>query len=250
MQIKALNKVVIRMIKAIIVEDSRLARLELKSQLKKIDGIECIGEAENIEQALELYHQSQPELVFLDIDLPDGSGFDFLTQLNNPAQVIFTTAFEDFAIRAFDQNAIDYLLKPYTQERLNKACEKFRLINSKEQDQTDKEMTLDSQFFVKDGTNCWLIKLAQVERFESLGNYTRVYFDDKSPMVYKTLAQVEMRLSNESFFRVSRQNIVQLSKVQNVELCSTGGLELTLISGAVVEVSRRQASLFKSILSL
>jgi two-component system LytT family response regulator len=243
-----------RMIKAIIVEDSRLARLELKSQLENISYIECVAEAENIEQALEVYEAHQPELVFLDIDLPDGSGFDFLTQLEQPPHVIFTTAFEDFALKAFDQDAIDYLLKPYTQKRLNQACEKFKLIkeNDKNKLQTHIEdsMTLTSQFFVKDGNNCWLIKLDQVERFEAMGNYTRVFFENEKPMIYRTLAQIEPRLPQGHFFRISRQNIVQLSKISNVAACSSGGLELTLQSGIKVEVSRRQTSIFKTLLAL
>lgn len=242
------------MIKAIIIEDSRLARLELKSQLESINYIECVAEAENIEQALIAYKKHQPDLVFLDIDLPDGNGFDFLTQLDQIPQVIFTTAFEEFALKAFDQDAIDYLLKPYTQKRLNQACEKFKIINASEQKETpvplDSTMTLASQFFVKDGKNCWLIKLDQVERFEAMGNYTRVYFEDKKPLIYRTLTQIEPRLPAGAFFRVSRQNIVQLSKVTNVDTCSSGGLELTLNSGLKIEVSRRQASLFKSLLAL
>ncbi len=242
------------MIKAIIVEDSRLARLELKSQLEDISDISCVAEAENVEQALAIYEEHNPDIVFLDINLPDGSGFDFLAQLEQAPHVIFTTAFEEFALKAFDQDAIDYLLKPYTQKRLQQACDKFKLINVSEQKKvqgdTDSTMTLQSQFFVKDGKSCWLIMLEQVERFEAMGNYTRVYFEDKKPMIYRTLMQIEPRLPDTSFFRVSRQNIVQLNKVDHINPCSSGGLELTLKSGTKVEVSRRQATVFKSMLAL
>ncbi|WP_246058410.1 LytR/AlgR family response regulator transcription factor [Litorilituus lipolyticus] len=242
------------MITAIIVEDSRLARLELKSQLEKIPYVHCVAEAENIEKALTLYQEHKPDLVFLDIDLPDGNGFDFLTQLEHAPYVIFTTAFQEYALQAFEQDAIDYLLKPYTQKRLNQACEKVKLITQRNTNQnsdlSESLMTLASQFFVKDGKQCWLIKLEQVERFESMGNYTRVYFADKKPMIYKTLAQIEARLPKDSFFRISRQNIVQLNTINNIETCSTGGLELTLNSGAIVEVSRRQSSVFKAVLAL
>lgn len=242
------------MIKAIIIEDSRLARLELKSQLKNIPYIECVAEAENIEQALEVYKLYQPELVFLDIDLPDGSGFDFLTKLEQPPTVIFTTAFEEYALKAFEQNAIDYLLKPYTKERLEHACKKIEALTLpkpiEKQTISDETMTLNSQFFVKDGHNCWLVKLADVERFEAMGNYTRVYFENKKPMIYRTLAQIEPRLPCDLFFRISRQNIVQLNKIESINPCSSGGLELTLASGVIVDVSRRQTSLFKSTLTL
>ncbi|KTF12335.1 LytR/AlgR family response regulator transcription factor [Pseudoalteromonas sp. H105] len=242
------------MIKAIIVEDSRLARLELKSQLEEISDIYCVAEAESVEQALEVYEVHKPDIVFLDINLPDGSGFDFLAQLAQAPHVIFTTAFDEFALKAFDQDAIDYLLKPYTQKRLGQACDKFKLINANEHNKVPVDpnslMTLGSQFFVKDGKSCWLIKLDQVERFEAMGNYTRVYFEDKKPMIYRTLAQIEPRLPSDSFFRISRQNIVQLNKIVNITPCSSGGLELMLKSGAIAEVSRRQASVFKSMLAL
>jgi two-component system LytT family response regulator len=240
------------MIRALIVEDSRLARLELRSQLAQVDGIECVGEAEDVATALSLYQSLQPTLVFLDIDLPDGTGFDFLTRLDTVPYVIFVTAYKEFAHKAFEQDAVDYLLKPFTQARLNKACEKLKgVLNSEAlaQPKEDK-MVMDSQFFVKDGTKCWLINLQQVERFEAMGNYTRVHCDDKRPMVYRTLAQIEQRLPETDFFRISRQHIIQLKLVVEVQSCSSGGLELTLRSGAKVEVSRRQASVFKSLLAL
>lgn len=237
--------------KAIIVEDSRLARLELKNQLKEIETIELIGEAECVEEALELCNDHLPDLILLDIDLPDGNGFDILTQLPIAPKVIFTTAFEEFALKAFDNHAVDYLLKPITLERLKQACNKLQLLSlSKESECQSEGLSLDSQFFVKDGQNCWLIQLKQVERFEAMGNYTRVYFENNKPLVYRSLAKIEQRLPGKQFFRVSRKNIVRLSAIQKVDSCASGGLELTLTDGSCVEVSRRQASLFKAMLAL
>lgn len=235
-----------------IVEDSRLARLELTSQLSALEEIDLVGEAENIEQALSLFEEHTPDLVFLDIDLPDGSGFEFLTQLAQAPYVIFTTAFDQFAIKAFEQGAVDYLLKPFTQKRLVEAWQKFKqqADATNNQQKTNEKLQLESQFFVKDGQQCWLVTLSQVTRFEAMGNYTRVYFDDNKPMVYRTLAQIEERLPQELFFRVSRQNIVKLSAITHVEPCGSGGLELTLNNGDKVEVSRRQASNFKQLLTL
>lgn len=238
------------MIRTMIVEDSRLARLELKSQLALIDNIELVAEAENVKQAVALYAQTKPDLVFLDVNLPDGSGFDFLSSLALAPKVIFTTAFEEFALQAFDNNAIDYLLKPYTQTRLQHACLKLSEPERPTTNQSFDMMNIDSPFFVKDGNKCWLIKLGQVERFEAMGNYTVVHFDQAKPMVYRSLAKVEQRLPQDKFFRVSRHHIVQLSCITHVEVCSSGGLELSLQSGAKVEVSRRQTSLFKTLLAL
>lgn len=232
------------MITAMIVEDSRLARLELKEQLNGISEINLVGEADNVEAAIALYDEQKPQLVFLDIDLPDGSGFDFLTALPQAPIVIFITAFQEFALQAFEHGAVDYLLKPIRQTRLAQAIERVK-DSAEAQVANDDMLQLDSQFFVKDNQACHLVTLSHVQRFEAMGNYTRVYFDDKKPMVYRTLSQIEQRLPEAAFFRVSRQNIVQLSKICGMEPCSSGSLVLTLENGDQVEVSRRQASLFK-----
>jgi two-component system LytT family response regulator len=238
------------MLRAMIVEDSRLGRLELKSQLANITNIELMAEAENLASARAYLQQHKVDVLFLDINLPDGNGFELLTELMPAPKVIFTTAFEEYALEAFDNNAVDYLLKPITQTRLAKACERLSVAVAGDDsvdklDSVDGVMAMEQRFFVKDGTQCWLIPLAQVERFESLGNYTQVHFENKHPMLNKTLAQIEKRLPENHFFRVSRSHIVQLDMVNEVQPCSTGGLELTMESGAKVEVSRRQTSMFK-----
>ncbi|MGO4893642.1 LytR/AlgR family response regulator transcription factor [Flavobacterium sp. W21_SRS_FM6] len=234
------------MLRAMIVEDSRLGRLELKSQLANIHNIELVAESENLASARAYLQQHKVDVIFLDINLPDGNGFELLTELMPAPKVIFTTAFEQYALDAFDNNAVDYLMKPITQARLTKACERLSVDDATDmQDSADELMTMEQRFFVKDGRQCWLIPLAQVERFESLGNYTQVHFDNKHPMLHKTLAQIEKRLPEKHFFRVSRSHVVQLDKVNYVQACSSGGLELTMQSGAKVEVSRRQTSLFK-----
>ncbi|WOI38672.1 LytTR family DNA-binding domain-containing protein [Alteromonas sp. CI.11.F.A3] len=232
---------------AMIVEDSRLGRVELKSQLAQIPNISLVAEAENLVQARDALAQHQIDVIFLDINLPDGNGFDLLTELLPAPKVIFTTAFEQYALDAFDNNAVDYLLKPITQTRLAQACEKLTLSLALEETTPSKTapMTMEERFFVKDGTQCWLIPLSNVERFEAMGNYTCVHFEGKHPMLNKTLAQIEKRLPDRHFFRVSRSYIVQLDKVATVQPCSSGALELSMESGAKVEVSRRQTSLFK-----
>jgi two-component system LytT family response regulator len=230
------------------VEDSRLARLELKEQLNGVSFIDVIAEAASVAEAKSKYDEHQPDLIFLDIDLPDGNGFDFLANIKQDPAVIFTTAHQEFAIKAFESRALDYLLKPYTTERLLAACTRAKEVY--EQQQGEEELSMDSQFFVKDGNQCWMVRLSEVERFEAQGNYTQVYFADNKPFVYRTLNKIEPRLPKGKFFRISRQNIVQLNHIVHVEPCSSGGLELRLKSGAVVEVSRRQSSLFRSMLSL
>jgi two-component system, LytTR family, response regulator len=242
------------MFNAMIVEDSRLARLELATALDSMGNIRLVAQAADLASARAVLAQQPIDLLFLDINLPDGNGFDLLAELSQAPKVIFTTAFDEFALKAFEQNAVDYLLKPYSVARLQAACD--RLLpdsidrQAAEQQATEQPLTLDSRFYVKDGQQCWLIQLAQVERFEALGNYTRVYFDQYKPMVYRSLSKVEARLPTAFFFRANRSEIVQLSSVCAVDSCSSGGLELTLQSGAKVEVSRRQAGVFREAFAL
>ena len=238
------------MYRAMIVEDSRLARLELKSQLTAITNVELVAEAKNLLEARQYLQNHDIDLLFLDIDLPDGNGFELLTELLPAPKVIFTTAFEQYALDAFENNAVDYLLKPFTQERLVKACHKLPDRDINESANQETVMSLEQRFFVKDGQHCHLIPLAQVERFEAMGNYTKVHFNNKAPMIHRTLTQIEKRLPSEYFFRASRSCIVQLDKVASVQSCSSGGLELTMKSGALVEVSRRQASEFRGLFAL
>ncbi|WP_338591531.1 LytTR family DNA-binding domain-containing protein [Shewanella khirikhana] len=236
------------MLKALIVEDSRLARVELKQQLAAIEGITVVAEAASVQEGISACEAHAPDLLFLDIDLPDGSGFELLASLDEAPRVIFTTAFEEFALQAFEKQALDYLLKPISSQRLQQACERAML--AIESANRSEKMTLDSQFFVKDGRNCYLVRLGDVERFEAQGNYTQVYFDDNKPLIYRTLNKIEPRLPGQHFFRVSRQHIVQLAHIRHIEACSSGGLELTLSSGARIEVSRRQTSLLRDLMSL
>ncbi|WP_448564988.1 LytR/AlgR family response regulator transcription factor [Thalassotalea ganghwensis] len=238
------------MFRAMIVEDSRLARVELKSQLTHIENINVVAEANSLSEARQYLNDSKIDVIFLDVDLPDGNGFDLLTELMPAPNVIFTTAFEQYALDAFDNNAVDYLLKPITQKRLVKACQRLVEVTNKQPPKEEAKMLLEQRFFVKDGQNCYLIPLENVEQFEAMGNYTKVHFDRKSPMIHRTLAQIEKRLPQAHFFRASRSSIVQLDKVVAVQACSSGGLELTMTSGAIVEVSRRQTSQFKNLFSL
>lgn len=232
---------------AIIVEDSRLARLELRSQLEQIPSIQLIGEASTLEEATTLLNENKVDLIFLDIDLPDGNGFDLLAQQVPAPKVIFTTAFAEFAIQAFEKQAVDYLLKPFTIKRLKEACARLP-----EQTNLSNKAVLksDERFFVKDGQQCWLIELSQVERFSSNGNYTHVHFEGKKPLLYRTLSQIEKRLDPKTFFRANRGEIVQIARIANTELCASGALVLTLYSGDQVKVSRRQLSKFKQIFSM
>lgn len=242
--------------RALIVEDSRLARNELKHLLQALPEVELVGEAANAEEAATLIEGAKPDLLFLDIHLPGKNGFELLASLDEAPIVIFTTAYDQYALKAFEVSALDYLQKPIQEDRLAEAVEKARAKLTGVAPEPPKPaqpadtLTPHSQVFVKDGEHCWFVKLADIQLFEIDGSYTRIHFSDKSPMIPKTLNQLESRLDPAHFFRANRQQIVNLRAIDKIEPWFSGGLKLTLQSGKEVEISRRQASKFKELTSL
>ncbi|WP_114748383.1 LytR/AlgR family response regulator transcription factor [Pleomorphovibrio marinus] len=242
--------------RALIVDDERLARKELMSLLSIHDNVEVIGEALNVDDAKEKIEQQQPDVIFLDIQMPEKTGFDLLEELDHVPLVVFITAYDEFAIQAFQVNALDYLLKPIEPERLAETLKKLErkleeLKNEKEDvESSPDKLTLNDQVFVKDGDRCWFVKLANVRLFESDGNYIKVYFDNNKPMIHKSLNALDERLDEKSFFRASRKHIINLSWVESIEPWFNGGLVVTLKGGDRIEVSRRQAARFKDLMSL
>lgn len=239
-------------IRAVIVEDSRLARNELKELIKLHDDLELIGEASNVDDGVELIESESPDLLFLDINMPEKDGFDLLEMLDEVPITIFTTAYDEYAIKSFEYNALDYLLKPVSNKRFDMALEKVRanMASKEENPSTTKKLTENSQIFIKDGEACWLVKIGDISLFEIVGNYTRVFFEDKKPMLYKSLNQVEEKLPEDSFFRANRQQIVNTNYIENVVPWFNGKLKLTMNNGEEVEVSRRQSYIFKDRMSL
>ncbi|MFN7750112.1 MAG: LytR/AlgR family response regulator transcription factor [Cyclobacteriaceae bacterium] len=237
--------------KALIVDDERLARKELIKLLEEHPSIEIAGEAANADEAEQMITDLNPDLLFLDIQMPGRTGFHLLESLDSAPLVVFTTAYDEFALKAFEVNALDYLLKPITPERLGEAVHK---VQEKERMRSgnprDKKLGLDDQVFVKDGERCWFVSLAQVRMFESDGNYIKVHFDSNRPMIHKSLNALDEKLDERAFFRASRKHIVNLSWVEGIEPWFNGGLMVRLRGGDKVEVSRRQAARFKDMMSL
>lgn len=237
--------------KALIVDDERLARKELIKLLEEHPSIEIAGEAANADEAEQMITDLNPDLLFLDIQMPGRTGFHLLESLDSSPLVVFTTAYDEFALKAFEVNALDYLLKPITPERLGEAVHK---VQEKERMRSgnprDKKLGLDDQVFVKDGERCWFVSLAQVRMFESDGNYIKVHFDSNRPMIHKSLNALDEKLDERAFFRASRKHIVNLSWVEGIEPWFNGGLMVRLRGGDKVEVSRRQAARFKDMMSL
>lgn len=240
------------MMKALIVDDERLARTELKRLLTPFKDIKIVGEAVNADDALEKIQELKPELIFLDIQMPGKTGFEMLEQLDSVPIVIFVTAYDEYALKAFEYNALDYLLKPIEPKRLeetiNKLIEKNRKTMVSELDKNI--LTEADQVFVKDGERCWFVKLEIVRLFESEGNYVRIYFNDNKPLILRTLNYLDERLDNKVFFRANRKHIVNLKWINSIEPWLNGGLLVKLKDGQKIEVSRRQAIKFKDMLSL
>ena len=234
--------------RVLIVDDERLARNELNRLLGKFPEIEVVGEASNGEIAIEKIQELAPDLVFLDIQMPGMTGFEVLEHLHVVPNVIFVTAYDEYALKAFEVNALDYVLKPVELSRLEKAINKvlFKVKDSS----SDEKLSLDSQIFIKDGEKCWFVKLEKVRMFESEGNYVRLYFETSRPMILKSLNNLEKRLSEQEFFRISRKYIINLNWIEKVEAWFNGGLRVTLKSGEKLEISRRQTSRFKELMAL
>lgn len=241
---------------AIIIDDERLARNELKKMLALHPEIDVIGEAANAEEGLRLINELNPDLILLDVQMPVKTGFDLLQELEKLPAVIFTTAYDEYAIRAFEVNALDYLLKPIDPKRLSDAVQKFLAIDEKEtmlsENRSELRLSLSEsdQVFVKDGEKCWFVKLAEIRLFESVGNYARVFFGPNKPLILKSLNSLEERLDPRTFFRANRKHIVNLRMIERVEPFFNGGLLLEIKGGEKIEVSRRQAVRFKEMMSL
>src|SRR3954468_14258807 len=243
--------------KAIIIDDERLARAELRKLLQDFPEIEIVDEASNAEEGLQKIENHNPDLIFLDIQMPGKTGFDMLGELDHAPQVIFTTAYDEYALKAFEVNALDYLLKPVEPRRLADALEKLKKaypsaggekVNGNHE--SNHMLTEHDQVFVKDGERCWFVKLSDVRLFESVGNYAKVFFGNNKPLILKSLNSLEERLDDKVFFRANRKHIVNLKMIEKIEPFFNGGLLLELHGGEKVEVSRRQAVKFKEMMSL
>jgi two-component system LytT family response regulator len=243
--------------KAIIIDDERLARAELRKLLQEFPDIEIIDEAANAEEGLQKIEATNPDLIFLDIQMPGKTGFDLLSELDRAPQVIFTTAYDEYALKAFEVNALDYLLKPVEPKRLADAVMKLHHVESSGNntngfapDANRTLLTEDDQVFVKDGERCWFVRLSEIRLFESVGNYAKVFFGPHKPLILKSLNALEERLDEKTFFRANRKHIVNLRLIDKIEPYFNGGLLLELKGGEKIEVSRRQTVKFKEMMSL
>lgn len=229
--------------RVLIIDDERLARAELRRMLAAHPEVKIVGECANALEGRMAIEEMKPDLVFLDVQMPGGTGFDMLAALDASPAVIFTTAFDQYALRAFDVSALDYLLKPIEAPRLAAALRKFKAAS--EAPEEPQQAAPDGKVFIKDGDRCWFVAMEQIMLFESEGNYTRVYFDNNRPLLLRSLNQLEARLDPERFLRASRSQIVNLDFVTSIATSPAGGMMLTLKDDMKVSMSRRRAAQFK-----
>ena len=246
--------------RTLIIDDERLARNELRRMLENFPKINIVGEAANADEALPMIDELQPDLLFLDIQMPGKNGFELLQAIEGKApDVVFTTAYDEYAIKAFEFNALDYLLKPIELHRLSEAINRVEEEMQHHAPDANRPVASEpgnrilgenDQVFVKDGEKCWFVKLGKVRLFESMGNYVRIFFDDQKPLILKSLNALEDRLDAATFFRANRKHIINLTWIEKIEPWFSGGLLVTLRGGDKIEISRRQAIRFKDLLSL
>jgi len=227
----------------IIVDDERLAREEVKRSLAGYPEFEIVGEAKNYDEAKKQIETLQPELIFLDIQMPGRSGFDLLEALDEVPQVVFTTAYNEYAVKAFDIDALDYLVKPLRKERFAITIEKIRkkLLKTEQYDASEK------QVFIKDGNKCFFVQLKDVYLIESADNYARLYFNNRKALIKRSLVQLEGTLDSSIFFRISRNQIINTKFITEINNLEKGKLQVRLHKGEPLEVSLRQSVLFKNL---
>lgn len=238
--------------RALIIDDERLARSALRRLLSAHPEVKIIGEAANPDEAIRAIDKTSPDVLFLDVEMPAGSGFDLLEKLEDVPAVIFTTAYDEYAVRAFEVSALDYLVKPITARRLAAALKRAqRALAAIPKERSNSESaSAVHQIFVRDGDRCWIVRLTDISLLESEGNYTRLHFGGHAPLIFRSLTAIEQRLSPATFFRANRSQIVNLSWIEAAENDIDGRLSIKLRNGKQVEISRRQSRSLKELLSL
>ena len=203
--------------RAVIVDDERLARNDLKSILTEHDNVEILGEAEDVESAIEVIGRLQPDVIFLDIQMPGASGFDLMDRIDVNARIIFITAFDEYAIRAFEVNALDYLLKPINPERLAKAIERLETDDAIEQ-RDGKELDYEDRLFFTLGTQLRFLEVKRIVAISSAGDYSDVLTcDGQKSLALKSMKEWERRLPEKYFIRIHRSTIINMAYIDRLE---------------------------------
>lgn len=246
--------------RALIIDDENLARSRLRRLLEKNENIQVVGEAKNGREALEMIEKTEPYVLFLDIKMPGLSGFDMLKKLDRSPYIIFTTAYDEYALRAFEENAVDYLLKPINSEKLDRAVVKLMKMTSHDSSQSlDLKGLLDSierkgqtvrRFSVKLGERFFLVQDTEIVFFHAENKYTFLNTAEKSYIIPFTLKELEAKLNPDKFIRVHRSYIVNIDRISSIHRWFKGRLLLKMKGGKEVIVSQKHADGFKNTIGL
>ncbi len=243
-------------VRALIVDDEKPARDLLKEYLQDVPAIEVIGECASGRQAVQAINQRKPDLVFLDIQMPGLSGFDVLQQLEHLPDIIFTTAYDQYAIRAFEVNAIDYLLKPFSRDRFQKAVQRVLQKRTEAGSAMENMLSLLMQtappslnrLFVRVGSRIIPIRIDDILWISAEGDYTRIHLVDREYICNLGIGALEKRLDAQRFVRVHRSHIIALPALKHLQSDGEGGYMATMINGARVRVSRSHAAKIRDLI--
>jgi two-component system LytT family response regulator len=234
------------MYKTIIIDDERLAREEVKRALSNHKEFEIIGEASYVDEAITLIEELKPDVIFLDIHMPEKTGFDLLEELTTVPEVVFTTAYDHYAVKAFEMNALDYLVKPLRDERFSKTIEKVKVeLETRSKAQTE-VLPMHRKIFIKDGENCFFIPISEIHFIESIGNYARLYFGNNKAMIKRSLNLLSEKLDPVVFFRINRSQMINTHYIKEIHPYFNNKLQVILNTGEKLEVSSRQSVKFKN----
>lgn len=250
----------VRPLRALIIDDERLARTELRRLLTLHAEIEIVGEAQNAREARKAIDDLEPDLLFVDVQMPGETGFDLLASLESVPLVVFATAYDEYALRAFEVSALDYLVKPIDSRRLARTVARLsdawragsRDVQAVEPstDPARGPLSRHDRVFVNEGDRSWLVELSSIRLFESVGSYTRVYFGQEEPLINRSLNQLEARLDARLFFRANRSQIINVKAVRRIHTWFGGRLMAELDGGPEVTLSRRRARAFRELMSI
>jgi two-component system, LytTR family, response regulator len=241
-------------IRTILVEDEHPARELLKKYLSEIPGIEIIGECQNGFEAVKMIGKEKPDLIFLDIQMPKLNGFEMLELLDDPPVVIFTTAYNQYAIKAFEVNAVDYLLKPYSEDRLKEAVERGRdkIRSTVKEQRVSLPSTIDGSYIdriaVKDGQNIFLIPVEKINYLEAQADYVMVYTVERKYLKQKTMKYYEENLNPKDFIRIHRSYIVNLKEIKQIDLLEKETYQVTLTDKKKLPLSKSGYDKLKELL--
>jgi two-component system, LytTR family, response regulator len=243
------------MLKVLLVDDEKLALMEMQRLLKSIPDVEVVGLAMNGEEALTLIKTTSPHLVLLDIRMPEMTGLELAARIPPHVHFVFCTAYNDHAFEAFELNAVGYLMKPIEQARLTAIVQKIKsIINEDTGEVPPDEATYlpDSHgLLLKSGQEYQIIKIKDIDRVESVGNHVAIYALSRKLYLHVSLSKIEKRLNPHDFIKASRSDIVRLSSIKTLEDgMAAGTFSAVLNTGDEIEISRRQAHSLRKFFSL